>query len=539
MKSLMTYITPKRAIIIVVIILIGGGLLSFLTNKNEETIAEESRTKIVRIETIEKQDTVSSDLHVSGTVVPREYSVIRSLTPGTIEFIVPVGVEVVRGQSLFSIRDANVENAYFNALEDLNSTNAATEQQIVQAELALNSKKAALVFSQKNLQTTKDRAAQNILTAQNSAIVAYRSAYNSLTQVLSNLGTGSISDKSTYLYSNVLTSESQVRSEARAQYDVVAAQYRELSSTVTPETLTMSLFSIQNVLIEAKNLIDATVIILQNSVDPQYATDLAKQQANQTTINSLNASIITNSDAINTTRINSDFSIQQDENRLELAQIEYNNAVVALDSAVANSRIQNSSVKSRFDAAAYNFSNLTLPSPFTGTILSHAVNAGEQVSAGQEIVEIGNLNIIEVDVDVDASFADGLKVNDNVVINGSIPGFIAELEPVGSIASGKVGVKVQSDDNTLVTGDIADVLFDLIYETPDSIVIPIKAATIEEVRTTVFIEVDGAAVLRTVTLGKIIGDKVTVTSGLSEGDRLIIPDGTFISEGDNVQSRAE
>ena len=537
MKNYLASITQKRALVIVIVVIVVGSLVAaFNKGQKKEEAPVEPRVKTVRIEEVTKQNTITTELTVSGTAIPREYSAIRSLTPGTVEFIVPVGENIVRGQSLFSIRDANVESAYFNALEDLNSTQASTDQQVVQAELGLTSKEAALDFAQKSLETTKEKAVQNYTTAQNSAIVSYNSAYNGLTQILNSVGTGAISDTSTYVYSNVITTESQLRSEARAQFDTITGLYTVLPKEVSQDTIVTSLDMLLEALQETKKLVDATVIILKNSADSSLAADLAAQIANQTTVNSLITSIITSSDALNTALINNDFSIKQDENRVALAQIEYDNAVVALESALTNSRIQNSSVKARFDAAAYSFGNLTLASPFSGTVLSHKVSPGEQVTTGQELIEIGNLSIIEVDVAIDAAFVNGLKVQDNVVINDSIPGFISEIEPVGSIVSGKVGVKVQSDENSLITGDIADVQFDLIYEAPESIVIPIKAATIEEVRTTVFVEEDGKAAVRTVSLGTIIGDQVTVISGLTEGDRLIVPDGTFISEGDLVQA---
>ena len=539
MKNYLAQITTKRAIIIVMIVVVSGALLSSKVNKDNSEEAEANpRVKTVQIEILKKQDIITSELTVSGTIVPREYSNIRSLTPGTIEFLVPVGEDVVRGQSLFSIRNANIESAYFNAFDDVSSTDASTDQVIIQAELQLNSKDAGLLFAKKTLESQIKQEVNNLANAQNMAIASYNSSYNALTQVLISIGTGTIG-KSTYRYSNVLTSESQLRSRARRQFDVASSYYLTLLETVTFENIDSGLDNMHSALSLAKEVIDASVIILQNAVTEESATDLATVQIQQTSINTSLASVLLNSNTLKNVIINNDFLIEQDENRLELAQIEYDNALVSLENTKTNARIQNSSVRARFDAAAYSFGNLTLAAPFSGTILSHNVSAGEQITSGQALLEIGNLDIVEIDIDIDSSLATAVKINDPVVINKSTEGFISEVEPIGSITSGKVGIKIQSIDSNLTIGDVANVTLILSHSLPESIVIPIKAATIAEVRTTVFVEEDGKVVLRTVKLGIIFGDKVTVISGLSEGESIIIPDGTFIAEGDRVQKPLE
>ncbi|NCQ13168.1 MAG: hypothetical protein COV55_04415 [Candidatus Komeilibacteria bacterium CG11_big_fil_rev_8_21_14_0_20_36_20] len=54
--------------------------------------------KQVQVQKIARQNQVTTDLVVSGTVIPKEYSLIRSLTPGTIEYLAPVGSQVYLGQ---------------------------------------------------------------------------------------------------------------------------------------------------------------------------------------------------------------------------------------------------------------------------------------------------------------------------------------------------------------------------------------------------------------------------------------------------------
>ena len=67
------------------------GLVIAGCGRNQEESKEEDNTKRVTIQTIGKQNEVVNKITASGTVVPKKYSAIHSLTPGTIEFLAPVG----------------------------------------------------------------------------------------------------------------------------------------------------------------------------------------------------------------------------------------------------------------------------------------------------------------------------------------------------------------------------------------------------------------------------------------------------------------
>jgi len=47
------------------------------------------------------------------------------------------------------------------------------------------------------------------------------------------------------------------------------------------------------------------------------------------------------------------------------------------------------------------------------------------------------------------------------------------------------------------------------------------------------------ATKRSITLGRVFGNQVSVTNGLTDGDQLIIPNGVFVSVGDEIEALAE
>jgi len=257
----------------------------------------------------------------------------------------------------------------------------------------------------------------------------------------------------------------------------------------------------------------------------------------QTQINTHVATMLGSKNSLTNTNINNDLSINQAQSQLDLANIELANAQISLTNAQNSALLEKTITQNQADNAAYHFGNLALASPFSGTILSTKAEAGQQVSVGQELLELGNIAIVEIEVEVDTEFGAGLKQGDKVSVNGLYEGIISEIEPTGSLASGKIGVKVQSENNEgfLTAGEIAEVEFNLIFNQPDLIIIPIKSATIEPASTYVFIVEEGKAIKRNVILGQVFGSKVSVTSGLEEGDQLIIKNGVFISEGNDVE----
>lgn len=530
---------------------IAAGLALFILagcSSNDDEANEANIKKEVHAQIIQEQDEVTSTLTVSGTIVPKQHSIVRSLIQGTVEFLIPVGERVFKGESLFSIRDANIENNYFNTLQSLNQTESLVSQRILQAELALNSAEANVVFAENNLKTTELQIIENTLFAENTALVSYASAYTVINQALLSITNGSIgANNSFYIYKNILTSNSSLRSASTIHHSSANLAYRNLKVISEREKLIHDLDQIYDALTKTKLIIDTTAILLQSAIPTSEGslgltnTEInSKQSINTTHQSQINQAITSVDSARNnlaSTVTNNNLLLEQTINKLTLAENEYNNTEFALESARNSATIEKTAAQNQFDNAAYNFSNLSFPSPFSGTILSHFVNPGMQVNPGQELIEIGDLSIVEISVDIDASFIDALLLGDPVIINDDVEGFISEIEPSGDVGHGKAGVVVQSEnsEDIFVTGDIADVIFILTFKENGLIVIPIKAVTVEETGMYVLIIDDGIAQRRRISLGKVFGSQVSVVSGLNVGEQIILSDGVFVSEDDAVE----
>jgi len=529
----------KRTIVITAV-LVGVVVIAFLIrggNRPEEA-NEEKIKKLISVQEIKTQDQITSSLTVSGVVVPKQYSVIRSLTPGTLEYVVPVGLKISAGEQLFRIRDDNIENSYFNTLQNLQQTTLSAEQRVSQAELALSSAAARLVLAENNFDTAQKQTIQALTNSQDIAIINYKSAYNSLSQFFNLVSIGSIKNIK-YKYRDITSSSFQLKEQAKTEYTTAALDFLNLAPTADIQNIDTSLAVMNDVLTTTKIVADSTVLLLQQALGEIEGLDTDKLSINnfQTQINGHIISILSSQNSLRNTLINNTLSLDQSRSQLELAQIEFNNSQVGLDNAKNTANLEKTIIQNQVNNASYNFNNLSLRSPFSGSILSTFAEAGQQVRIGQEIVEVGNLSIIEIEIEVDSEFANGLRHGDAVVINELYDGIISAITPAGRINSGKIGITIQTENSEgfLVASEIADVEFTLIYNQPDLIIIPIKSATIEPANTFVFVLEEGKAVKQTITLGRIFGNKISVTDGLAEGDKLIIRNGVFISEGEEVE----
>jgi multidrug resistance efflux pump len=543
-----TIMKNKKTIIILVIVVIAAiaifNMYQAKGNVQGDSETSEQENKIpVQVQTIVSQNEIVSQLSVEGTSIPKEYSSINSLAQGVVEYLAPVGSNVQIGEPLFRIRNESVESSYFLALQNKQQTSIATSQRVNQAELGLNSAAARLSLAQKNLETAKKQINQNLSTARISAIVSYNSAYSAINQAINSLGTTSFHAKSDYIYQHVLTVNIEYKNTTSDQFEKTILSFEALPATVNIDNISSALEKISQTLIEAKNLTDRTSIVLQAIItsDNFSAADLATAKSinngHQLTINQTIGSVISAQNSLENSTSGFDLNIDQARNQLELAEIEHSNAEINLSNARISAQLENNLTQNQLAGAQYGYDNLNISSPFSGTILSHGVTPGEQITPGQKIIEVGNLNLIEIRVEIDSEFAKQLNLLDVVSIKGLYQGVISAIEPTGDLNSGNSGITIAIDnsDNKIDAGRLVDIMFDLKYNRDNIIAVPIKAVTVVANDTYVLLAKDGLATKQTVELGDTLGNQIIITSGLNIDDQVIVPNGVFVSDGENVE----
>lgn len=194
------------------------------------------------------------------------------------------------------------------------------------------------------------------------------------------------------------------------------------------------------------------------------------------------------------------------------------------------------------------FRSATVTAPFDGTLYSLPVHMGDYVKVGDELADIANLRNVRVVVYVDEPDMGMLATGQTVQVTwDALPGHLwtgkTEQVPKEVVAHGmrSVAELVCSVDNNkleLLPNTNVDVKI-LVRESKNAVVVPRGAVRDDNGQRYVYVFNDGVVKRRNVTLGVSNASNYEVLSGLSEGDRVALPQDRTLHDGMNVRQAAE
>ena len=188
--------------------------------------------------------------------------------------------------------------------------------------------------------------------------------------------------------------------------------------------------------------------------------------------------------------------------------------------------------QAKVDAAQATVNSLNIIAPFDGQILSVENHTGDTVNAGDLSINLADMNHLYVVAQIDESDIAKVKVGNKVtatldaVPNLTLTGKVTAVNPVGEEVSGIIKYEVHIDldkvaDGTFVPlGTTVDTVIQ-VKEASTALAIPITAIQNDDKGEYVWlIKEDGSTTRVDVVGGSIVGDLVTVTGNLKEGDRI-------------------
>ena len=189
---------------------------------------------------------------------------------------------------------------------------------------------------------------------------------------------------------------------------------------------------------------------------------------------------------------------------------------------------------------------LVLRAPADGLVYN-LPRAGESVAPGQLLATVSNPLHIRVRARVDAPDLPRIRANQRFMVTfDGLPGARWQgriiLVPPGLrlFASREVGEvigEISGDASALPANASVNVEI-IVGEKPSALVIPRGALLRDGSARFVFREVDGEARRTPVTVGLIAPTEVEIASGLSEGDRVILPGNAVLRDGEAVKVRS-
>jgi HlyD family secretion protein len=192
-------------------------------------------------------------------------------------------------------------------------------------------------------------------------------------------------------------------------------------------------------------------------------------------------------------------------------------------------------------------------SPVDGRILKILHKSEGVVSAGEPLVEIGDPADLEIVADLLSSDAVKVEKGQQVIIENwggseSLAGVVRRVEPFGFTKVSALGIEEQRVNviidftspkeawSRIAHGYQVDVRI-VLWRGGKVLKIPLTALFRESEKWAVFVEQEGKASRRGVTLGKRTGLEAEVLSGLSTGDRVVVHPGDRIAEGVQIETR--
>lgn len=218
------------------------------------------------------------------------------------------------------------------------------------------------------------------------------------------------------------------------------------------------------------------------------------------------------------------------ENDLALKKAQYEDAQREYERLLAGDASNDViAAQAKVDAAQATVNSMSVIAPFDGQILSVEQIAGDVVATGELSVNIANLDNLYVDAQVDESEVARVRVGDQVSAESdALPGIpftgvVESIDPVGEVASGIVKYDVRIDldapegESFLPLGSTMNLVIQVGGET-SALAVPITAIQNDNQGEYVWVVRGDETVRVDVVGGVIVGEMVTVTGDLDEGD---------------------
>ncbi len=529
---------PWIIAIIILIVIIGIVFIRFTTKKREsETVAVASTVKVVEVIKASRGE-IRSELQFSGTIeADSQVTVFPEVAGKIIKMNVDEGDRVEKGQTLVVIEHEELELqvrqaeaayqaadttfdqaqklaevrirsqiyqaqaqlasavASFRQVEELAETR--TISQLEQAKAGLQSLKANLEKIKRGARDEDRRQAEAAVNQANANLANAKSNYNRMKKLFEN---NAVSEQS------IEAAETQL-DVAKAQYEVAREQMRLIENGAREEDI---------------RALEAQV------AGAEAAFKLAYAQA--------------------------DTKTWEKDRKLAEAQVMAARAVLEAAEALKTARSWEAEITSAETAVAQAEAALNLAqkrladarvtAPIAGVVSMRALDLGGMAVPTTPIFEIVDMDAVKAVVSVIESDLGKVRRGDSAWIQVDaapqpVSGKISHVSPTldRTSRSAKLEITIDNADLRLKPGMFAKVSIPVeIHE--NAILIPRSAVIEDSVKNvqTVFVVADGHGKRRQIEFGLTEGSNVEITSGLSEGEQVVIAGQHTLKDGEEVSA---
>lgn len=324
----------------------------------------------------------------------------------------------------------------------------------------------------------------------------------------------------------------QLKTDYSAQKDIQAVMIGYYSSKESLENTINSKDSAEDLYDEQRDYSEDQIDNLEDALDdmeeiPDYKKDKT-YQATLATYEQLESQL-------EQAEIGHEIQMDQVDFGIEMAKKQLESAILAVEGVQAKYSLQfvqlNSSIlqaTSGADLSKLQKEAQNVRSPISGTVTSIQATEENPTAPGQLLMAVSDLVDLKITTSVNENEMPLLKVGDTTSV-----GTILSISPALSSFDNKIAVEIKPEKGAnFLSGSLVDVVF-----TPNtnSIFVPLKTVTIEDTKYYVkLIGEDKTITKKTVETGRIIGEFIEITSGLTDGNTIATSSTTFLQEGDKV-----
>ncbi|MEL6838101.1 MAG: efflux RND transporter periplasmic adaptor subunit [Pseudomonadota bacterium] len=206
---------------------------------------------------------------------------------------------------------------------------------------------------------------------------------------------------------------------------------------------------------------------------------------------------------------------------------------------LAEARARIRAAENAIDLARYNFDNATVRAPFDGIVLDISTQVGQFASSGSQVATLLDIGTMEVEANVPSRYVTALTPGRDVMgKNDAGTALTMTLRAVlptefSETRTRPVRFTLTEIDPSFAIGQ--PVTLDVpIGAAREVVVVPKDALVQARGGWTAFVNEDGKAAPRTVTIGAALGDTFEVLTGLAPGDEVVVRGNERLRPGQDI-----
>jgi membrane fusion protein (multidrug efflux system) len=198
--------------------------------------------------------------------------------------------------------------------------------------------------------------------------------------------------------------------------------------------------------------------------------------------------------------------------------------------------------KSRLQQAKINVGDTNIKSTINGIVNKKYIEPGSVLGAATQMFEIVNVSKLKLKVAINETQVAGLKIGNAVNVTASVypdANFAGKITFIAPKADASLNFPVEieianNSTNDLKAGMYGTAVFASKQQKQSMMVVPRNAFIGSVSSNQVFVAENGLAKLKTVTAGRILGDKVEIIDGLSDNEIVIVTGQINLTDGTKV-----